>query len=78
MRLSIWGFVASAWMLVGTVLFMLDAFSGTSDAMEAMFVIPVPLGELALAFWLILRGFDNRSAIPASQPGHRSMPVEVS
>ena len=47
--LSIWGFAASAWMLAGTVLIMLDAFSGTSDSVDAIFVIPVPLGELALA-----------------------------
>lgn len=76
--LSIWGFAASAWMLAGTVLIMLDAFSGTSDSVEAIFVIPVPLGELALALWLILKGFDDRSAITASHTEQRTMPAEVS
>jgi hypothetical protein len=76
--LSIWGFAASAWMLVGTVLIMLGAFSGTSDSVEAIFVIPVPLGELALALWLILKGFDGREASTASHTEQRTMPAEVS
>jgi hypothetical protein len=76
--LSIWGFAASAWMLAGTVLIMLDALSGTSDSVQAIFVIPVPLGELALALWLIVKGFDDRSAITASHTEQRTMPAEVS
>ncbi len=58
--LSIWGFVAAAWMLAGTVLITFDTFSGTSDSMvQAVFVIPIPLNELALALWLIVKGFDD-------------------
>lgn len=59
--LSLWGFASAAWMLVGTVLAMLDTFSGFSGAVEAIFVLPLPLNELALAFWLIFKGFDRRS-----------------
>ncbi|MCP3933754.1 MAG: DUF4386 domain-containing protein [Actinomycetia bacterium] len=73
--LSIWGFAAAAWMLAGTVLIMLDVFSGTSDSVQAIFVIPVPLGELALALWLILKGFDDLSLSPPvipSTPAQRS------
>ncbi len=65
--LSVWGFASAAWMLVGTLLIMLETFSGASDsAMEAIFVIPLPLNELALALWLIVKGFDDRSAFTAS------------
>ena len=75
--LSIWGFAASAWMLTGTVLIMLDAFSGTSDSVEAIFVIPVPLGELALAVWLILKGFDDRPAVSAIHTQQPTTPAEA-
>ena len=74
--LSIWGFAAAAWMLAGTVLIMLDVFSGTSDSVEAIFVIPVPLGELALALWLILKGFDDRSAFTTSHTERRTLAAE--
>lgn len=61
--LSIWGLTSSAWMLAGTVLVMLDTFSGpSSSTIEAIFVIPLPLNELALALWLIIKGFDDGSA----------------
>ena len=77
--LSIWGFASAAWMLAGTVLIMLDTFSGTSDSIvQAVFVIPVPLNELALALWLIFRGFDDRSAFTSSHIERRAMPAEVS
>jgi len=62
--LSGWGFVASAWMLVGVVLILLGTFSGSSEgALEAVFVLPLPLNEIALALWLILKGF-RRSPEP--------------
>ncbi len=58
--LSAWGFAAAAWMLLGTVMIMFDAFSGTSGgAVEAVFVVPLPLNEIALALWLIVKGFDR-------------------
>ena len=65
--LSIWGFAAAAWMLVGMVLIMFDAFSDTSAAVEAVLVIAVPLNELVLALWLIFKGFDRQSAVTASR-----------
>lgn len=74
--LSIWGFAASAWMLAGTVLIMLDVFSDASDTMEAIFVVPVPLGELALAFWLILKGFDDRSAFTTGHTEQQNLATE--
>jgi hypothetical protein len=64
--LSIWGFASAAWMLVGVVLIMFDALSATSEAIEVIFVTPLPLNELTLAFWLIVKGFDDRSTIVAT------------
>ncbi len=62
--LSIWGLAAAAWMVIGTVLVALDAFSGASDALvQVVFVLPIPLNELALAAWLITKGFDQRPAL---------------
>lgn len=67
--LSGWGFASAAWMLAGTVLFMFDAFSGSwESAMEVIFVIPIPLNEIALAFWLILKGFDRSPHRTALDP----------
>lgn len=64
--LSGWGFLSAAWMLIGTVLIMLDAFGDTSTgALEAIFVIPIPLNELALAIWLIVKGFAPTTASPS-------------
>ncbi len=58
--LSGWGFASAAWMMVGNLLSMFDAFSGSSDAfLEVIFVIPIPLNEIALALWLIFKGFDR-------------------
>ncbi|MDH3294042.1 MAG: DUF4386 domain-containing protein [Acidimicrobiia bacterium] len=58
--LSGWGLLAAAWMLVGTVLIVFDTFSGTSESvLQAVFVIPLPLNEIALALWLIVKGFDQ-------------------
>jgi len=61
-----WGFVAAAWMLVGTVLVMLDAFSGTSAlTVEIIFATPLAVNEMVLALWLIVRGFDRKTVLPA-------------
>jgi hypothetical protein len=75
--LSIGGFGAALWMLLGTVLAMFDAFSDSSAMVEAVFVIAVPLNELALAVWLIVKGFDGRSAFTNRHVDREPVPVEV-
>jgi hypothetical protein len=58
--LSTWGFASAGWMLVGTLLITVDALPGASEAaLEAVFVLPLPLNEVALASWLIIKGFDR-------------------
>ncbi|MGI9615701.1 MAG: DUF4386 domain-containing protein [Acidimicrobiales bacterium] len=76
--LAIWGFAAAAWMMAGTVLIMFDAFSATSATAEIIIVIAVPLNELALAFWLIFKGFDDRSAVTSNEAERLAVPVEAS
>ena len=76
--LSIWGLAAAAVMLVGTVLIMLDVFSESSNSLiEAVAVIPIPLNELALAGWLIVKGFDRRSPVIGEPVDDRTVPAAV-
>ena len=47
-------------MVAGNVLFMFVDFSGsTGTVLEVVVVLPVPLQEIALALWLIFKGFDS-------------------
>lgn len=62
--LSIWGFVSAAWMLGGTVFVMFGSFDGSLA--EAVLAGPLAVNEMALAAWLILKGFD-RSALAGTQ-----------
>ncbi len=58
--LSVWGLAAAAWMGVGNVLAMFDALPESSASLvEAAIVLPVPLNELVLAGWLIVKGFST-------------------
>ncbi len=62
--LSTWGFVAAMWMLVGTALVLLEAFSGAPDALvEAIVVIPLAVNEMVLAGWLIVKGFNSSAVV---------------
>lgn len=76
--LSIWGFASAAWMVVGVVFGIFDRFTGTLA--EVVFAAPLAFNEMALAAWLILRGFDTSGIAPntaadadrpAAPVGHR-------
>ena len=57
--ISAWGFLAAVILLVGTVLPELGLLAGMSGvALELVFVLPIPLNEITLAIWLIVKGFD--------------------
>jgi hypothetical protein len=58
--LSGWGFVAAAWMLVGTIFIVLTDSSGA--LVEALVVTPLALNEMVLAVVLIARGFSTTVA----------------
>ena len=70
--LSTWGFLAAMWMLTGVVLVLLDTFSGASDALvEGIVVIPLAVNEMALAGWLILKGFNSSAEVHGPTRGRR-------
>jgi hypothetical protein len=57
--ISAWGFLAAVLLLVGTVLPELGLLAGLSGvALQLVFVLPIPLNEIVLALWLIVKGFD--------------------
>jgi hypothetical protein len=57
--ISAWGFIAAVILLAGTVLPELGLLAGLSGvALELVFVLPIPLNEIVLAIWLIVKGFD--------------------
>jgi hypothetical protein len=66
--ISAWGSIAAAVMLIGTVLVMLEVFSGMSDmALQLIIAAPIAVQEMVLALWLIAKGF-NPSAVAEEKP----------
>jgi len=62
---SIWGFLAAAWMLVGTVFVVLNTGSDDPGTLaEVIVVTPIAVNEMVLAVWLIAKGFDRTAAPP--------------
>jgi hypothetical protein len=60
--LSGWGFLAEILLLVGTILIIFEMFSGVSLVMlEAIFALPIAIQEMAMAVWMILKGFNSNS-----------------
>lgn len=63
--ISGWGVVAAIVLLTGSVLINLDVFAGMSGlGLELIFAGPIPVGEIVVSIWLIVKGF-NPSAIAA-------------
>ena len=61
--ISAWGFIAAAFLLTGSVLIMVDMFTGISElGLNLIFATPIAVNEMVLAIWLIFKGF-NPSAI---------------
>jgi len=58
--ISAWGFIAAAFMLIGTVLIMVGMFAGISElGLNLIFATPIAVQEMVLAVWLIVKGFDS-------------------
>jgi hypothetical protein len=58
--ISAWGLIAAAVMLIGTVLVMLEMFTGISDmALQIIIAAPIAVQEMVLAVWLIVKGFNS-------------------
>jgi hypothetical protein len=61
--ISAWGFIAAAYLFIGSVLIMVEMFTGMSDlALQLIFTVPIAVNEMVLAIWLIGKGF-NPSAL---------------
>ena len=58
--LAAWGFLGAALLLSGSVLDMLGAFPNVSRVtLEIVLSVPIAVQEMALAVWLIARGFED-------------------
>ena len=61
--ISAWGFIAAIVLLTGSVLINIDMFTEIPGlGLELIFAGPIPVGEIMLSIWLIVKGF-NPSAI---------------
>jgi hypothetical protein len=61
--LSVWGLIGAAILLVGVALVLFEVVS-ESVAVQAIVNAPIALNELALAAWLLWKGFTSHSATP--------------
>jgi hypothetical protein len=65
--ISAWGFIAAAVILIGSVLVMLEMFTGISDmALQLIIAAPIAVQEMVLAVWLIVKGFNSSATISGS------------
>jgi hypothetical protein len=73
--ISVWGLIAAALLLAGTVLEMLELFSNFPvGGRELIYAAPIAVNEMVLAVWLIIKGF-NPSALEPSSAGRRDLSV---
>lgn len=60
--LSIWGFLAAAFLLIGSILIFLDVLAGVpSMVQELIFASPIAVQEIVMAIWFIAKGFHSSS-----------------
>jgi uncharacterized membrane protein len=64
--LSVWGLIGAAILLAGVLLVLLGVAS-ESVAVQAIVNAPIALNELALAVWLLAKGFTGPSAVSAPE-----------
>jgi hypothetical protein len=63
--ISIWGLIAAALLLVGTVLLMLEVDTGAlGNVWELITAAPIAVNEMVLALWLIVKGFKPSAVAP--------------
>lgn len=57
--ISIWGLLAAALLLLGSMLSMLEMLGGIPEAvLQSIIVLPIAVNEMVLALWLIVKGFS--------------------
>jgi hypothetical protein len=70
--LSGWGFAGAAFLLTGSVLIMVDVFTGISElGFELIFATPIAVNEMVLAIWLIVKGFNPSAIASGSAKGDK-------
>ncbi len=58
--ISVWGLIAAALLLVGSLLVMLEVDQVLpGGTFELIFALPIAVNEMVLAAWLILKGFNQ-------------------
>ena len=58
--LSIWGLLAAALLLIGSMLSIFEAVGGISEVVvQSIVVLPIAVNEMVLALWLIVKGFSS-------------------
>lgn len=61
--ISVWGLIAAALLLVGSLLVMLEMDQALpGGTFELIFALPIAVNEMVLAGWLILKGFNQPTA----------------
>jgi tellurite resistance protein TehA-like permease len=64
--LSVWGLIAAALLLVGTMLVMVELNTGPlENVWELITAVPIAVNEMVLALWLIIKGFRQPGATNA-------------
>ena len=69
--ISVWGFIAAAVLLTGSVLYHLGMFAEVSRlVLEPIIVLPIAVAEMMLAIWLIVKGFNSSAIASESAKTH--------
>ncbi|WP_028671186.1 DUF4386 domain-containing protein [Saccharospirillum impatiens] len=61
--LPVWGFLGIALTLIATLLYMLSVVQGVSSPLYLILNVPLAFQEIALAVFLLVRGFRKESSI---------------
>jgi hypothetical protein len=67
--IAVWGFLAAALLLTGTVLQMLEVQVVPQSVFELVFAVPIAVNEMVLAGWLIVKGFNPAAIVSAPAAG---------
>lgn len=60
--ISVWGLIAAAYLLIGSVLIMVEVLAGIPElGVELIFTMPIAVNEMVLAIWLIVKGFNPKA-----------------
>ena len=65
--ISVWGLIAAAILLTGSVLANIDMFTEISGlVLELIVALPIAVAEIMLSLWLIFKGFNSSAIVSES------------